>query len=53
MLTPGVLLYSERGVSTSIGVVNDSIERLVDPLPEEHSGSGPKTEQSSHAHHHL
>lgn len=42
---PPVLLDSEGGISTSVGVIDHGIEGLVDPLPEEHGWCGPETER--------
>lgn len=42
---PPVLLDSEGGISTSVGVIDHGIEGLVDPLPEEHGRCGPETER--------
>lgn len=39
-----VLLDSEGSVATSIGVIDHGVERLVNPLPEEHRRRGPATE---------
>lgn len=46
MVNLAVLLHSEGGVSTSVGVIDHGIEGLVNPLPEEHGRCGPKTERS-------
>lgn len=39
-----ILLGSDRGGSITVGVVDQSIEWLIHPLPEHHSGNCPKEE---------
>lgn len=43
------LLYSDGGISTAVGVIDNGVEGLVNPLPEDHGRSRPanKKEQKS------
>lgn len=43
-----VLLGGNGGGGVPVGVVDQSVEGLIDPLPEDHSRNCPETEQKLH-----